>query len=122
MNELIITVKSGFSAGGFRLEVPGKFKKDYAYGYDASWSKEQAERAAKDVETAKKNNWKSIPSEKPYVSDIIASIMKEFNIDPENVNVAAGENTFKGTSISRDKVQEFIDDYLGEAFEIYNRG
>lgn len=122
MNELIITVKSGLSAGGFILEVPGKFKKDYAYGYDASLSREQAERSAKDVEIAKKNNWKSIPSEKPYVSDIIVNVMKEFNIDPENVNVTAGENTFKGTSVSRDKVQEFIDDYLGEAFEIYNRG
>lgn len=122
MNELIITVKSGVNASGFKLEVPGKFRKDYAYGYDASYSREQAEKTAKDVEIAKQNNWSNVPSEKPYVSDIIASVMKEFNIDPENVNVAAGENTFKGTSVSRDKVQEFIDDYLGEAFEIYNRG
>lgn len=118
MNEMIITLKSGISADGFKIEIPGKFKKDFAYGYDVSSSREEAENAHKDVELAKKNNWSNSwrYKEKPYVSDLIKSLMNEYDIDPEDVNVKVGENTFKGSNISIDKVKEFEKDYLAEIF------
>lgn len=98
MNEIIITLKSGISADGFNIEIPGKFKKDFAYGYDISYDRKWASK------------------EKPYVSDLIKSLMIEYDIDPEDVNVKVGENTFKGSNVSMDKVKEFEKDYLAEIF------
>lgn len=101
MNELLIKLKSGISADGFTVEIPGKFKEDFAYGYNVSYSRKFATQ------------------DKPYISDLIISLMKEYGIKPENVNVLSGDNTFSGNSISMDKVKEFEDKYFPEILQKY---
>ena len=46
--------------------------------------------------------------------------MVKYNIEPEDVYVQAGENTFKGSSVSEDRVAEFEEDYLAEVFRRFN--
>lgn len=95
-----IILESGISSDGFTIKIENEFNHSYRYGYDASY----------DVKFANDS--------KPFVSDIIFELMKEYDISPNNVKVINGRNTFKdGENTSN--IDEFIEKYCEEAFNKY---
>ena len=98
--EMKIILNSGISADGFIIEIEDQFKENYSYGYNASY----------------KETWAD--DNKPFVSDIIFELMKEYQIEPENVKVINGKNTFKEDKNSAN-LDDFINNYCKEAFAKY---
>ena len=103
MNSMIIQLHSGISASGFTIEIPKQFKERFDYGYNVSYDRKFAD------------------NKKPYVSDLIFNLMKQYKIEPEDVTVVTGNNTFKGTAVSTDRVADFENSYLTEVFERFNK-
>ena len=101
---LYIEVMSGLNADGFIATIKDKvsgndlFKHEYYYGYDASYNR----------------GWAS--SKKPFVTDIINSLKKEYNV--EDVEVTAGKNIFRGDNVSNDSVEKFKNKYLNESINL----
>ena len=93
---LQISVESGLNADGVDISIfqDGKVihKKDYRYGYNASYSK-------------------SNESSKPYVGNIIQDYISKYNITEDNFNVIAGKNVFKGEKVSDKDVENFKTKY-----------
>lgn len=95
-----IILNSGISADGFTIKIEDAFNHTFRYGYDASYKACFAN------------------DNKPFVSDIIFELMKEYKISPDNVKVVRGTNVFNGHKDYRD-VDEFIDNYCKEAYDKY---
>ena len=95
-----IILDSGISADGFTIKIENEYNHTYRYGYDASYSNAFANDS------------------KPFVSEIIFELMKEYDISPDNVKVINGYNTFKEGK-NEDNIEEFIDKYCKEAFSKY---
>ena len=100
-NKLVIEVKSGISADGFNCTIYDStdkvvYKREYSYGYNASYSKDWA-----DTNT-------------PYVADIINDLCAKYSINKNDIKIVAGKNTFKNVSVSTDDVEKFKRDYLNE--------
>lgn len=114
--ELIIQVKQGLNADGFTATVmqDGEkvFSEEYNYGYNASYSRTNAEMAARDVQLAKEYGWKGYYKEKPYTSDIIKALCAEYNIPKSNIKVTSGRNVFRGDEVNSEDTQDFIDEYV----------
>ncbi len=116
---LIIIITSGLNSDGFEVEITddnGKdvFKKSYRYGYNASYSREDAIMAEETHEKSIKYNW--VPSIhcglKPFVGDIIDELCNEYNIDKKDILYRAGANVFTGNKVSDQEVQNFISEYV----------
>ena len=98
-NFLDIYLNSSINANGFMVEIRDTenkviYKEKYSYGYNASYDKDFA------------NN------EKPFVTDIIKNICKQYDIPKENIAVSAGKNKFNGKNVNDSKVNEFKTNYL----------
>lgn len=95
-----IILESGISSDGFKIKIENDFNHTYRYGYDASYDTKFANDS------------------KPYVSDIIFELMKEYEISPSDVKIINGHNTFKGEE-NTDNIEEFREKYCEEAFNKY---
>jgi len=98
-NFLDIYLNSSINADGFIVEIRDTenkviYKEKYSYGYNASYDKDFA------------NN------EKPFVTDIIKNICKQYDIPKENIAVSTGKNKFNGENVNDSKVNEFKTNYL----------
>lgn len=95
-----IILESSISADGFTIKIENEFNHTYRYGYDASY----------DIHFANDS--------KPFVSDIIFELMKEYEISPNDVKIINGYNTFKDGETT-DSADEFREKYCEEAFNKY---
>ena len=86
------------------------FEHQYVYGYDASHSKEWAEKAHKDHEDSIKYKWSNKYDEKPFVTDILVELVNKNNV--EKIIVTAGKYVFSGKPMSDTDVDTFIKDYI----------
>lgn len=115
---VVIQPHSGISAEGFNVYIyeGDKLinKKEYRYGYNASYSKEWAEIAHKDVENSIKYNWQEKCSEKPYVTDILEKVAKENGLSLNELEFIDGEYVFNGKVYPADK---FKSEYLKESLK-----
>ena len=97
-NQMIIEIISGISGDRLIISIISNneivFKEEYIYGYNASYSKEF------------KN------SKAPYINDIITDLCDQYNISRQNIQVIPGKNTFKGTKISDNVINDFIKNHL----------
>ena len=71
MNIMCVISQSHANADGFDVRIQDEdenkiFEHQYMYGYDASYAREWAELAHKDVENSIKYNWQNKYSEKPF--------------------------------------------------------
>ena len=71
---------------GDRVEVSGIenekpiWKKEFSYGYNASYCRDHAEYAKKDYENSLKYGWKSFGHcLKPYIGDILTDLLAEYS-------------------------------------------
>lgn len=87
-----IIVKSGIGADGFDVEISCGVKKSYAYGYNASWTKDCTDER------------------KPYVADIIKDLKQKFNVD--EIEVVGGKNVFANNLVSEKDVENFKNKYI----------
>ena len=115
MNKLRIVLKSGVSADGFDITVTGPeneelFHNSYSYGYNASYSKENAEHAHEQAYKSKKYNWERTYDEKPYTSDILVDLINKYQI--ENIEVVHGIYLFSGKEMSDEDITNFVDKYI----------
>lgn len=123
-NVMYITVDSGINADGFTVDVVDPatderlFFESYHYGYNASYNRDHADHAHKDVEDAKKYGWATKYTEKPFVTDIISELCTEYNIPNENIIVQAGKNRFSGGDVDDATVRKFKEDYLSASTSI----
>lgn len=98
---MYITISSGISADIINISVVDTstdsvvFDQEYSYGYNASYDKRWA------------------TSDQPYMKDIIDNIKAQFNIT--DIEVIAGKNHFKGTSVGSDVIDRFKSTYLETA-------
>lgn len=118
-NQMTIEVISGVNSDGFTITITDPsgnvlFDKDYRYGWDASYSKEQADAAHAEVEKGIKYGWSPSAhrTEKPYVTDIINDLCEKYDISDAEITVVAGGNRFTGDTMDDDSVNEFIDKYV----------
>lgn len=97
-NQMIIEIISGISGDRFNISIISNneiiFKKEYAYGYNASYSK------------AFKN------PKAPYINDIITDLCDQYNVSRQNIQVIPGRNVFRDTKVSNDVINDFIKNHL----------
>ena len=124
MISMTIMPMSGISSDGFTVIIEDEgnerclFNENYRYGWDASYSRENADAAHADAEKAKKYGWTSSHyREKPFVSDIPTSLVAERK-DIEQIYVFAGQNKFKGEPVSEKTVNSFIEEYITPVDEL----
>lgn len=115
MNIMRVIPQSYANVDGFDVRIQDEdknkiFEHQYGYGYDASYSRANAEAAHKDVENSIKYKWQNKYSEKPFVTDILVELVNKYNI--EKIIVTAGKYAFSGKPMSSDDVDQFINDYI----------
>lgn len=115
MNVMCVIPQSHANVDGFDVRIQDEnenkiFEHQYVYGYDASHSKEWAEKAHKDVENSIKYNWQNKYSEKPFVTDILVELVNKNNV--EKIMVTAGKYIFSGKPMTDADVDTFIKDYI----------
>lgn len=71
------------------------FSQEWAFGYNASSSRENAEYSRKDHENAIKYGWKTAHPFKPFIGDILNELKESFQIDEQSI-VFTGHNVFTG--------------------------
>ena len=71
------------------------FSQEWAFGYNASSSRENAEYSRKDHENAIKYGWKTAHSFKPFIGDILNELKENFQIDEQSI-ILTGHNVFTG--------------------------
>lgn len=125
---MTVIIQSGVNADGFSVKVEDNvrnvvlFYKRYDYGYNASYTREQALHAEIQAMDAEKYGWDSYYyKEKPYTTDIICNIAKSFNIAIDDIIIKPGRNTFTGTTLPYEEVERFKNAYLTkEEIKQYN--
>lgn len=115
MNIMCVIPQSHANVDGFDVRIQDEdenkiFEHQYMYGYNASHSREWAEKAHKDVENSIKYNWQNKYSEKPFVTDILVELVNKHNV--EKIIVTAGKYVFNGQPMSSGDVDQFISDYI----------
>lgn len=71
------------------------FSEDYAFGYNASSSKKNAEYSRQDHENAIKYGWKTAHPFQPFIGDILNVLKENFQISEQSI-VFTGYNVFTG--------------------------
>ena len=118
---IVIKPFSGLNADGFKVITYEDNKlvneTDYRYGYNASYSREDAEYAHQNVLNKEKYGWKdsSYYQEKPYIVDILKKVAEENNLSVNDLEFIDGEYLFNGKVYSADKFkQELLNKSLKE--------
>ena len=116
---MIVIIQSSVNADGFRIIVENNkknvllFDKEYYYGYNASYSREQALNSEVEAMHAREYGWKSsYYKEKPYTTDIICNIAKSFDVDIDDIAVIPGRNAFTNITLPSTEVERFKNTYL----------
>ena len=116
---MIVIIQSSVNADGFRIIVENNkknvllFDKEYYYGYNASYSREQALNSEVEAMYAREYGWKSsYYKEKPYTTDIICNIAKSFDVDIDDIAVIPGRNAFTNITLPSTEVERFKNTYL----------
>ena len=60
-------------------------KKEYMYGYNASYCRRHAKYAEEDYEKAKKYNWGPRYCLKPYIGDLLVELFAKYDLTKEEV-------------------------------------
>ena len=115
MNIMCVIPQSHANVDGFNVRIQDEdenkiFEHQYAYGYDASHSREWAEKAHKDHENSIKYKWENKYDEKPFVTDILVELVNKHNV--EKIIVTAGKYVFSGKPMTDGDVDQFIKDYI----------
>lgn len=115
MNIMCIIPQSHANVDGFDVRIQDEdenkiFEHQYVYGYDASHSKEWAEKAHKDHEDSIKYKWSNKYDEKPFVTDILVELVNKNNV--ETIIVTTGKYVFSGKPMTDADVDTFIKDYI----------
>lgn len=108
-NKMTIMPLAGINSDGFTVVINNAageelFKKEYRYGYDASYKREFARRAEKDYNDSIKYGWKTSRTLKPYVADIVDELCIKYGIDKNSIEFVPGKNIFNGGSVTGDFV------------------
>ena len=116
---MMVMIQSGVNANGFRIIIEDDkknvllFDKEFYYGYNASYTREQALHAEIQAMDAEKYGWKSsYYKEKPYTTDIICNIANSFKIDIDDIIIIPGRNAFTGTTLPQEEAERFKNTYL----------
>lgn len=99
-----VEVKSGIGGDGFKVivkDTDGNIieQEDFTYGYNASHSKDWADKNS------------------PFVTDIINSYLSKYNLSKDDLVLTKGKNIFKGTDISDEDIIRFKTKYLGNLLD-----
>ena len=71
------------------------FTQEYAFGYNASSSKKNAEYSRQDHEDAIKYGWKTAHPFQPFIGDILNELKENFQISEQSI-IFTGHNVFTG--------------------------
>ena len=82
------------------------FSEDYAFGYNASSSRKNAEYSRQDHENAIKYGWKTAHPFKPFIGDIINELKENFQINEQDI-VYSGYNVFNGKDFAPEDIEQF---------------
>lgn len=91
------------------------FDKTYDYGLNASYSRENAAKAAKDYAMAIENKWptNSYYNLKPFIGDILVDLIDAFNIKDDDITYA-GFHCFTKTPYTDEEIAKTLDDIVKE--------
>jgi len=64
-------------------------QEEYSYGYNASYSRQNAEYAKQDYENSIKYNWKSPYCLKPYIGDLLVDFLDKYGLKKEEAKYSA---------------------------------
>lgn len=125
---MTVIIQSNANSDGFRIIIEDTernivlFNKECCYGYNASYTREQALHAEIQAMDARKYGWDSYYyKEKPYTTDIICNIAKAFEIDIDDIIIKPGRNAFTDTTLPSKEVELFKNTYLTkEEIKQYN--
>lgn len=123
MVKMNVTIISGLRAEGFDVQIfkdnEEIFSESYAYGYNASYNKNFADCAKADFENAQKHHWTSSYYRlKPYTSDILSELAKEYTVD--FISVEGSISVFSGNPMPREKIDNFIQTYIYPEASLHN--
>ena len=90
---------AGINSDGVQVSIENQeeklFSEDYAFGYNASSSRKNAEYSRQDHEDAIKYGWKTARPFKPFIGDILNELKENFQIS-EQSTIFTGHNVFTG--------------------------
>ena len=88
----------GISADRFNIYKDNGVIEEYIIGYNASWSRESAEYAHRDVINAEKYHWTTPHREKPFIGELL----------PEGWETAewTGYNVFMGRDFNEAAIEQ----------------
>lgn len=117
-NKMTIVPLAGLNADGFTVVINNAdgeelFKKEYSYGYNASYDRKLAQWAEKDYNDSIKYGWKTPRALKPYVADIIDELCRKYGIDKNSIEFVPGKNVFNGGNVTGD----FVDSMKKKVYE-----
>lgn len=90
------------------------FSETYAYGYTASYNKENARYAEKDYENSIKYGWISIGHcPKPYIGDILTELLAKYNMTKDDAKYS-GYYVFPDREATKEEVKKIIERLYAE--------
>lgn len=88
-------------------------KKEYSYGYNASYCRRHAKWAEDDVEKAKKYNWGPGYCLKPYIGDLLVELFAKYGLTKEEVEYS-GYYVFPQREATLEEVEQIKKDLYEE--------
>lgn len=86
------------------------FSQEYAFGYNASNSRENAKYSRKDHKDAIKYGWKTAHSFKPFIGDILNELKEKFEVDEQSITYT-GHNVFTGKDFNSEDIEQFFNHF-----------
>ena len=98
-NSMRIHYIAGINSDSVQITIQDQenkiFSQEYAFGYNASSSRKNAEYSRKDHEDAIKYGWTTAHPFKPFIGDVLNELKENFQIDEQSITFT-GHNVFTG--------------------------
>ena len=101
---------AGINSDRVQVTIGNQFSQEYAFGYNASNSRENAEYSRKDHEDAIKYGWKTTHPFKPFIGDILNELKEKFEVDEQSIT-CTGYNVFTGKDFNSEDIEQFFNHF-----------
>ena len=119
---MTICPMSGINSSGFDIVIMDGdkklFSKNYRWGWDASYSRENAAYSKRQHELSIQNNWEHKYNYVPYITDIVDDLCKEYGISRSDIQFGPGENVFANRKLTDKEVDDFKSKYFNESKKV----
>ena len=92
------------------------FSQEYAFGYNISSSRENAEYSRKDHEDAIKYGWTTAHPFMPFIGDVLNELKENFQIDEQDI-VFTGHNVFTGNDFDSAEIKQLSNHFKKLLFD-----